>query len=78
LNLAEAAHLVRVSARTLRLAVERGEVKAERPLAVGPWIFNRADLDNEISSALVARARALQRGREIPSEQLGNLELSMT
>ncbi len=78
LNLTQAAHLVGVSARTLRLAVERGEVKAEHPLVVGPWIFNRADLDARTSSAIVARARAHQRGREIPSEQQGNLELSMT
>ena len=78
LNLTQAAHLVGVSARTLRLAVERGEVKGERPLAIGPWIFNRADLDAKTSSALVARARAHQGGREIPSEQQGNLELSMT
>ena len=78
LNLTEAAHLVGVSPRTLRLAVERGEVKAERPLAVGPWIFNRADLDSKTSAALIARARAHQRGREIPSDQQRNLELSMT
>lgn len=78
LNLTQAAHLVGVSARTLRLAVERGEVKAERPLAIGPWIFNRVDLGAKTSAALVARARAHQRGREIPSEQQGNLELSTT
>jgi DNA invertase Pin-like site-specific DNA recombinase len=78
LNLTQAATLVGVSARTLRLAVERGEVKAEHPLAVGPWIFSRADLDAKTNSALVERARAHQRGREIPSEQQRNLELSMT
>jgi DNA invertase Pin-like site-specific DNA recombinase len=78
LNLTEAARLVGVSPRTLRLAVERGELKAERPLAVGPWIFSRANLDARTSAMLVERAHAHRHGREIPSEQQGNLELSMT
>jgi DNA invertase Pin-like site-specific DNA recombinase len=78
LNLTEAARLVGVGPRTLRLAVERGEVKAEHPLAVGPWIFNRAQLDAKTRALLVERAHAHQHGREIPSEQQRNLELSMT
>lgn len=41
LNLTEAAKLIGISPKTLRLAVERGEIVAEHPLADGPWIFNR-------------------------------------
>ena len=41
LNLTEAARLVGVSARTLRLAVEHGELQREHPLPDGPWIFHR-------------------------------------
>src|SRR5262249_22210254 len=37
LNLTEAARLVGVSPRTLRLAVEHGELHAEHPLPDGPW-----------------------------------------
>jgi phosphoribosylformimino-5-aminoimidazole carboxamide ribonucleotide (ProFAR) isomerase len=45
MNLTEAADCLRVSARTLRLAVERGEIAAEHPLADGPWVFNRSELE---------------------------------
>ena len=45
LNLSQAAALVGVAPRTLRLAAERGDVKAEHPLPDGPWIFSRGDLD---------------------------------
>ena len=39
MNLTEAAHRLGVSARTLRLAVERGEIEAQHPLADGPGCF---------------------------------------
>ncbi len=78
LNLTEAARFIGVSARTLRLAAERGEVKAEHPLPDGPWIFNRNDLDGEVSTALAARARARHRRAAIPAEEQRVLDLSMT
>jgi len=46
LNLSRAAAIAGVAPRTLRLAAERGDLKAVHPLAEGPWIFSRADLDN--------------------------------
>jgi excisionase family DNA binding protein len=44
MNLTEAAAFLNVSARTLRLAVEAGEIRAEHPLSDGPWLFDRAEL----------------------------------
>jgi hypothetical protein len=44
MNLTEAAALLKVSPRTVRLAVEAGKIAAEHPLNDGPWIFTQADL----------------------------------
>jgi len=41
LNLSKAARLVGVSNRTLRIAIERGYIAAERPIACGPWVLNK-------------------------------------
>ena len=76
LNLTEAARLLGVSARTLRLAVERGELAAEHPLADGPWIFHRDSLAEKAVVELVARARARTRGPAIPTAEQGILDLS--
>lgn len=78
LNLTEAARFIGVSARTLRLAVEHGELEAEHPLGDGPWIFNRDDMRSERAIALAARARARHHGPAIPNEEQGILDLSST
>jgi len=78
LNLTEAARLIGVSARTLRLAVERGELNGEHPLPDGPWIFNHNAFDGEPSTALAARARARRCRATIPNEEQCVLDLSMT
>jgi hypothetical protein len=57
LNLRDAAALVGVAPRTLRIAAERGEVDALHPLTNGPWIFKRADLQGPAARNLVLRAR---------------------
>jgi DNA invertase Pin-like site-specific DNA recombinase len=57
MNLTEAAHLLGVSARTLRLAVELGEIEADHPLPDGPWVFNRSALSTEAAACLVERAQ---------------------
>jgi hypothetical protein len=41
LKLSEAAAALGVSPRTVRLAVERGEIAGEHPLPDGPWVINR-------------------------------------
>jgi DNA invertase Pin-like site-specific DNA recombinase len=69
LNLTEAADFVGVSARTLRLAVERGELAAEHPLADGPWIFNRDVLQTNAAAELATRARVRKRMSAIPEDQ---------
>ena len=78
LNLTEAARLVGVSPRTLRLAVEHGELTAEHPLPDGPWIFRRDALRQTRSpSATRARPRS-STDSAIPAEEQGVLDLSMT
>lgn len=44
LTLSQAARLAGVTNRTLRLAIERGDVSAERPIPCGPWIVNKQAL----------------------------------
>jgi DNA invertase Pin-like site-specific DNA recombinase len=56
LNLSQAAALVGVAARTLRLAAERGEVDAVHPLADGPWVFSRAALESPAARILARQA----------------------
>ena len=57
LNLSKAAHLLKIAPKTLRLAVEAGEVEAIHPLPDGPWIFARAALVTAAAQALAARAQ---------------------
>jgi DNA invertase Pin-like site-specific DNA recombinase len=54
LKLKEAAAYLCVDGKTLRIAVERGEVAAVHPLPEGPWIFRREDLD-KLSACAAAR-----------------------
>lgn len=56
-TLTEAAKLLRISSRTLRLAVERGELPGLHPLADGPWIFQRSDLQTPAARQFVQRTR---------------------
>lgn len=78
MNLTEAARFVGVSARTLRLAVEHGELQAEHPLPDGPWIFRRDQLSSENARTIAARAARRSRNPAIPTESQGALDLSMT
>jgi hypothetical protein len=57
LNLSNAARLLRISPRTLRLAAQAGEIEAIHPLPDGPWIFNRAALFTSSARAIAERAR---------------------
>jgi len=76
MNLTEAAHVLGISARTLRLAVERGEIEADHPLADGPWVFKRSVLETPAAATLVARARRRAQQVTIPSSQQGTLGFS--
>lgn len=78
MNLTEAAAFIGINPKTLRIAVERGEVAAEHPLPNGPWIFNRHSLAADRVADLVARTQA-RRGRPtIPTTRQGSLDLSTT
>lgn len=57
LNLSDAARLLKIAPKTLRLAGEVGEIKAGRPLPDGPWIFSRAALATEAANLIVERGR---------------------
>jgi DNA invertase Pin-like site-specific DNA recombinase len=76
MNLTQAAHLLGISARTLRLAVERGEIEAEHPLADGPWVFQRTVLETPAAATLVARVRRRTHEGTIPNAQQETLGFS--
>jgi hypothetical protein len=76
MNLTEAAHVLGISARTLRLAVERGEIEADHPLADGPWVFKRSVLQTPAAATLVARVRRRAQEVTIPSSEQGTFGFS--
>jgi len=78
MNLTEAASYLQVSSRTLRLAVERGELKAEHPLSDGPWIFSRQELQGHAAEQLTSRSRHRRRTPAVPNENQRKLYLSAT
>jgi hypothetical protein len=78
MNLNEAARVLGISPRTLRLAVERREIDAAHPLADGPWVFQRPALETTAAAALVARVRDRNRQPAIPNSQQRALVFSGT
>lgn len=78
MNLNEAAHALGISPRTLRLAVERGEIEAVHPLPDGPWVFQRRVLEAPAAATLVARVRERNQPAAIPNSQQGALGFSGT
>jgi len=78
LNLSQAAAIVGVAPRTLRLAAERGEIHATHPLNDGPWLFSRADLDGSAARGLNARARSNPKQPAVSDPAQQNLFPSIT
>jgi DNA invertase Pin-like site-specific DNA recombinase len=78
LNLSQAAALIGIAARTLRLAAERGEIEAKHPLEDGPWIFSRATLDSSAVRALVLRATGRPTHPAVPDPAQQSLFSSRT
>jgi len=76
MNLTEAARYLGISARTLRLAVERGEIDGEHPFADGPWLFIRNNLETEAATKLIRRARSHSRPPAVPSSKQKTLDFS--
>ena len=78
MNLTQAAAFLRISPRTLRLAIDRGEVKAEHPLADGPWILRTSDLDSEAAKTLANRAHSGERSPALRSDRQDRFDFSTT
>jgi DNA invertase Pin-like site-specific DNA recombinase len=69
LTLTEAAKFLGISSRTLRLAADRGELTGLHPLADGPWIFQRSDLQTPAAQQFVQRTRSSVRQPAVPTPQ---------
>ncbi len=57
LNLTRAASIFGVAPKTLRLAAERGEITAMHPLADGPWLFRREEIEGPAAQNVLSRAK---------------------
>ena len=78
MNLTEAAAFLGLSPKTVRLAVERGEISAEHPLPDGPWIFQKCALEKESTRALVEHVQHGIRTPAILSKQQSGFDFSST
>ena len=78
LTLTEAAHQMRVSGITLRLAIERGEIEAEHPLANGPWVLQRRALETDRAVRFVERIRTPRRKAALPASDQSIIDFSAT
>ena len=58
MNQTQAAAFLGISAGSLRLAVSRGQIEATHPLADGPWVFNRCELQTPAALELVRRIKS--------------------
>jgi hypothetical protein len=78
LNLTQAAAHLRISAKTLRLAAESGEIQALHPLPDGPWLFSHTVLEDAAAKTVVERARQRATHPTGPHPAQQNLFSSMT
>ena len=71
LNLGDAARVLKVAPKTLRLAAECGEIDSIHPLPDGPWIFARVALASSAAQSITQRARMNPRypARSHPAQQ---------
>ena len=78
LNLSDAARLLKIASKTLRLAAEAGEIDARHPLSDGPWIFARAELSTDAAKSIAERAHRSARYPAAPDCSQQSLFNSMT
>ena len=78
LNLSDAARLLKIASKTLRLAAEAGEIDARHPLIDGPWIFARAELSTDAAKGIAERAHRAARYPAGPDCNQQSLFNSMT
>jgi hypothetical protein len=77
MTLTEAADHMGISPRTLRLAAEAGEIDGKHPLADGPWVFNKAELETDTARAVQRRVKKRNRVA-VPNPKQQTLDFSGT
>lgn len=77
-NLTGAAAFLGISQRTLRLAIDRGEIEAEHPLPDGPWVLQQRSLQAPAAINVVERAKRTRNAPGIPSAKQAKLNFSTT
>jgi hypothetical protein len=78
LTLTEAADQLHMSGITLRLAIERGEIEAEHPLANGPWVINRRSLETPKAVRFAEQSRRERRNLVLDVSGQGIIDFSTT
>jgi DNA invertase Pin-like site-specific DNA recombinase len=78
LNLSEAARQAGVANRTLKIAIERGDIAAERPIKSGPWVINKQALQSEAARIFLGRVGNRSFHPTVPSAAQAVLNLSTT
>jgi DNA invertase Pin-like site-specific DNA recombinase len=78
LTLTEAADHLQMGGITLRLAIERGDIEAEHPLANGPWVINRRALETEKAVRFAERSRRQRRNPVLEVSDQGVIDFSAT
>lgn len=76
MNLTDAAKFLGVSNRTLRLAIERGDIKGEHPLPDGPWVINRGQLETRRAQSVARQAKSRQDNPAVPNPNQKTLDFS--
>jgi len=59
-NLTKASAHLDIAPKTLRLAAEAGKIAAIHPLADGPWLFKRSELEGSAAQSLARQAKKRQ------------------
>jgi DNA invertase Pin-like site-specific DNA recombinase len=78
INLTQAAQILGTTRNTLRDAIVRGEIVAERPVARGPWVLNRQALQSGGADRFIERVRSTKAHPTTANDQQCSLDLSTT
>jgi hypothetical protein len=78
MTLTQAAKALSITAKTLRLAAERGEIVAQHPLSDGPWLFNRTAVETPAAYAIAQRSKRNSHTPAGHDSRQQNLSFSMT
>lgn len=78
MNLKTAAAQIGISPRSLRLAIERGDIEADHPLSDGPWIVSRQALETEAARRLADRVERTKSRGAVPAPGQQTFDFSAT